>query len=126
MRHPIGWVVFSISLMLLTANGLRRGAPAPDEIGMPAFSEKPHSAAQNLLIAVRTTEWHTDEAGLLDVSALAPPLSPGSMIDGATLAEALTDPQAFAYLPALAADRDVIPVAGAVLKRTTSVSPSSR
>jgi hypothetical protein len=48
------------------------------------------------------------------------------MIDGASLAEAMTDPQTFAYLPALAADRDVIPVAGAVLKRATSVSPSSR
>jgi hypothetical protein len=112
MCRPRRWVVVSIAFMFLFAHRLPRDAGTSAEIGVPVLAESPQAVTQNLLLAVRTTEWQTVDTGLLEVSALAPPRSAGSfMIDDTSLAEAMSDPQAFAYLPA---------------GGTTSVSPSSR
>jgi uncharacterized secreted protein with C-terminal beta-propeller domain len=122
MCRPSSWVVFSITFVFLFATREPREAGMPAEIEIPGMAEYPHPITQNLLLAVRTTEWQTADTGLLDVSVLAPPRPAGPlMIDDASLAEAMTDPQAFAYLPADTAAHYVIPVGG-----TTSASPSSR
>jgi hypothetical protein len=122
MFRPRSWVVVSIAFMFLFADCLSRDAVMPLELEMPEGVEYSYPVTQNLLLAVRTTEWQTVETGLLDVSALAPPRPAGSLlIDGESLADALTDPQTFAYLPADTAAYPVIPAGG-----TTSASPSSR
>jgi uncharacterized secreted protein with C-terminal beta-propeller domain len=122
MFHPSCRIVISIALAFLLANRLTRDAGTPGELEMPGVAGYPHPVTQNLLLAVRTTEWQTVETGLLEVSALAPPRSPDSLIiDGASLADAMTDPQTFAYLPADTAAYHQIPTGGAI-----SASPSSR
>lgn len=122
MFHPGNRIVVSVALMFLLASRLARDAGTPGELEMPGFAEYSPPVTQILLLAVRTTEWQTAESGLVEVSALAPPRSSGSLlIDSASLAEAMTDPRTFAYLPADTAAYHAIPIGV-----TTSASPSSR
>jgi hypothetical protein len=123
---PVIWFGIATALVFLLPHWPSRGSGTPAGIELSGDAGYPEPATQNLLLAVRTAEWQTVETGLLDIAAVAPPRPCGfPTIDRESLADAMFDPQTFAYLPADTTDGPVITVVDAQW-RAISVSPSSR